>query len=91
MHSARAAVAAAAPRILNPTEGQRFFVAGGRSARLRLEARRAGRVFWFVDGRAVAGEWLDLVPGRHEVVCFDAAGRSDRVCIDVATLQSAAR
>lgn len=75
-------------RITSPVAGDVYrFVPGvdPRYATIGLRAvgaPNAARVRWFVDGRAVAGGRLALVPGKHRVRA--AAGKqSDEVAIEV--------
>jgi len=75
-------------RITSPAAGDVYrFVPGvePRYATIGLRAvgaSSAARIRWFVDGRAVAGSRLPLVPGKHRVRA-DAGRQSDEVAIVV--------
>jgi len=75
-------------RITSPAAGDVYrFVPGVelRYATIGLRAvgaPGAARVRWFVDGRAVVGSRLPLVPGKHRVRA-DAGKQSDEVAIEV--------
>ncbi len=79
-------VAERAPRIVSPRPGAAYRQwtpddGDGPSLPLIAEAVGAERLWWFADGRllgaARAGDplWWSAEPGRHRLVCADAAGR----------------
>lgn len=87
-------VAARAPRIVSPRPGaayRRWTLAGNDQPGLPLiaEAHADERVWWFVDGQLLgasrAGDplWWSAGPGRHRLVCADAAGRRSGIEIVV--------
>jgi hypothetical protein len=72
-------------RISSPRAGDRYRIPPGvpsRYATLPLRATAAGRVDWYVDGRAIRGDRWALTPGAH-VIEARAPGLRDSVRIDV--------
>jgi penicillin-binding protein 1C len=83
----------AAPNVLTPAEGQVVTLIPGMPAeqqRIPLTASsRTARISWFIDGAhlgtAASSERLHWtpIPGRHEIVVTDEAGRKARRTLDV--------
>jgi penicillin-binding protein 1C len=80
------------PKILSPAPRQTYCLAdaGASSQKVLLKAACAGdRLYWFVDDtlyRSCSSQdqtFWPLQPGRHKIVCADAAGRSASTVINV--------
>ena len=84
-------------RISQPQPDTTVFVIPGLEPgqqEIPLEAEgsgRAGEIYWFVDGKLLARAppdervWLPPEVGTHEIRVVDAAGRGDRVEIEIRT------